>query len=221
MAILEKLALCHLPGNAAILDLCCGTGQLAQALTERGYQVTGLDGSKEMLSFARENAPAASFILDDARTFTLPATYHLAVSMFDSLNHVLTPGELTAVFSNVRTALLGGGLFVFDLNTEEGYKANWNGFFGIVEDDHVGIILNSYSQEEHIAKFEATIFRLEHHWQRSDITLPERCYSEGEVRLALGAAGFVNIVAYEYDGQSGFRNLTKESGRAFFICSKP
>ena len=110
---------------------------------------------------------------------------------------------------------------MFDLNTEEGYKANWNGFFGIVEDDHVGIILNSYSQEEHIAKFEATIFRLEHHWQRSDITLPERCYSEGEVRLALGAAGFVNIVAYEYDGQSGFRNLTKESGRAFFICSKP
>ena len=221
LAALENLVLCHVPGNAAILDLCCGTGQLAQALKKRGYQVTGLDGSREMLGFTRQNAPGVRFICDDARAFTLPSSYHLAVSMFDSLNHVLKLEELTAVFSNVHAALLGGGLFMFDLVTEKGYQTNWNGFWGIVEDNHVCIILNSYSQEERLAKFKATIFRLEDHWHRSEVLLPERCYSEGEVRSALEASGFVNIVTYEYDGQSDFKKLTKESQRAFFICLKP
>ena len=221
LAALENLALCHVPGDASILDLCCGTGQLAQVLTERGYRVTGLDGSREMLKFARQNAPGVKFVLSDARSFTLPSSFHLAVSMFDSLNHVLTLQDLADVFSNVYAALRDGGLFLFDLITEKGYRVNWEGFSGIVEDDHVCITKNSYSQVERIAKFEATIFCLQDHWQRSDVVLPERCYSEAEVRSALEASGFVNVATYEYDGESGFKKMTKESERAFFLCHKP
>ncbi len=66
---MENLVLAYLPDKARILDLCCGTGQLAQILLAHGYQVTGLDGSDEMLKFARENAPAGEFIMDDARSF--------------------------------------------------------------------------------------------------------------------------------------------------------
>ena len=135
LAVLEKLAQPHLPSNASILDLCCGTGQLAQALTEHGYQVTGLDISKEMLRIARKNVPNTKFILEDARTFVLPATYHLAVSAFDSLNHILILEELTTVFRNVYAALQKEGLFLFDLNMEEGFKKNWHGTFTIVEED--------------------------------------------------------------------------------------
>jgi SAM-dependent methyltransferase len=222
IAALEKLALGHVPGDAAILDLCCGTGQLAQVLTERGYRVTGLDGSGEMLNFARKNAPQASFILDDARTFTMLPTFHLVASMFDSLNHVLVLRELSAAFTNVYAALLEGGLFLFDLNMEAGYMANWNGYYGIVEDDNVSIVQNSYSREERLAKFEATVFRrFDDQWQRSDVVLPEKCYSEAEICSALAAAGFVHIAAYDYDGQSDFGELTAESERAFFICRKP
>ena len=199
LAALENLALCHLPGNAAILDLCCGTGQLALALTKRGYEVTGLDGSPEMLSFARKNATGAKFILDDARTFTLPTRYHLVVSMFDSLNHILEPRELSSVFTNVCASLRKKGLFLFDLITEKGYQANWNGFWGIVEDDHVCI-----SQ-----------------WRRTDVILPERWYTEEEIRSALELASFQKITVYQYDGESGFKNLTEEAERAFFLCYKP
>jgi len=39
------------PENPQILDLCCGTGELAQSLQNKGYQVTGLDGSEEMLHY--------------------------------------------------------------------------------------------------------------------------------------------------------------------------
>ncbi len=120
--VMEKLVLPYLPAKARILDLCCGTGQLAQRLIAHGYQVTGLDGSGEMLRFARENAPAAEFIMDDARSFKVPAVYHAVVSTFDSLNHIMSLKELTSVFHNVYAALQEGGFFFFDLNMEEGYK---------------------------------------------------------------------------------------------------
>lgn len=220
LTVLRELVQQHLPPNAGILDLCCGTGQLAQALTEHGYQVTGLDRSEEMLRIARKNVPNVKFILDDARTFILPATYHLVVSVFDSLNHILTLEELAAVFRNVYAALRKGGLFLFDLNVEEGYKANWQGSFGIVEEDHVCVIKNSYSPEERIARFDATIFRLDNNWHRSDVTLLQKCYSEGEVRSALEVTRFADINTYTYDKQTGFGNPTKASKRVFFLCHK-
>ena len=51
---LEELLLSHLPKEAHILDLGCSSGQLAQHLLRKRYKVTGIDGSKEMLRFARE-----------------------------------------------------------------------------------------------------------------------------------------------------------------------
>ena len=38
--------------NAPALDLCCGTGDLAFALAQRGADVTGLDFSAQMLEVA-------------------------------------------------------------------------------------------------------------------------------------------------------------------------
>jgi 2-polyprenyl-3-methyl-5-hydroxy-6-metoxy-1,4-benzoquinol methylase len=80
LPVVEKLVLPHLPPCARILDLCCGTGQLAQALAERGYQVTGIDGSEEMIRHARINGPDVKLTVADAQSFHLPATHHAAVS---------------------------------------------------------------------------------------------------------------------------------------------
>ena len=43
------------PGSHA-LDLCCGTGDLAFALAQRGAETTGLDFSAEMLGVAKERS---------------------------------------------------------------------------------------------------------------------------------------------------------------------
>ncbi len=220
LPILENLVLRHLPAKANVLDLCCGTGQLAQALIALGYQVTGLDGSEEMLHFARENAPAGEFIVADARSFKLPDTYHAVVSTFDSLNHIMTLEELRDVFRNVYAALRKGGLFLFDLNMEAGYKACWDDSFGVVDDDLVCVVRSTYRPEERTAQFDATIFYLQEGWQRSDVTLVQKCYSETEVQSALKTIGFTKIHTYAYDEQSGLQELTGEAERAFFVCQK-
>ena len=220
--MLEKLVLPHLPANARILDLCCGTGQLSQALTGRGYRVTGMDGSAEMLRFARENAPDAEFIHEDARYFKLPPVYHATVSAFDSLNHIMTLEELTSVFCNVYASLAEGGFFLFDLNTEVAHKTRWNGSVqSNVEDDNVYVTRMSYDPEERTARFDATIFRLwEGVWQRSDCALLQKHYSETEVRSALQVAGFVEIDVHALDRERGLIEVTVESNRLFFVCCK-
>ncbi|MFC1932050.1 class I SAM-dependent DNA methyltransferase [Chloroflexota bacterium] len=221
LPILENLVLRRLPAKARILDLCCGTGQLARALIALGYRVTGLDGSEEMLHFARENAPAGKFIVADARSFKLPDVYHAVVSTFDSLNHIMTLDELTDVFRNTYDALRKGGLFFFDLNTEEGYKATWHDSFGVVEDNLVCIVRSNYRPEEQTAQFDTTIFYLQGGWQRSDLTLLQKCYSEVEVQAALKTAGFTKTHAYACNEQRGVEELTRDAERAFFVCQKP
>ena len=221
LQVMEALLLPNLPAQADILDLCCGTGQLAQALVERGYRVTGLDGSPEMIRYAQENAPGAEFIVDDARSFKLPSVYHGVISAFDSLNHIMNLEDLTSVFANVFSVLQEGGLFLFDLNMEEGYKVTWDDNFGMVEEDHVCVVQTHYDTMERIARFDTTIFYLQGEWQRSDVILTQRCYTETEVRSTLESAGFTRINAYAHDEEWGLAELTEDAGRAFFICQKP
>lgn len=221
LPILENVVLRKLPKNARILDLCCGTGQMAHQLKAMGYRITGIDGSSEMLCYARENAPGIEFLQADARFFQVPHKYHAVVSVFDSLNHVMKLKELQSVFSCVYDSLLNNGHFLFDLNTEAGYLFEWNGDFSIVEDDHVCVVSNTFHTSSRIATFDATIFRLrDGSWYRDDIILYQKCHSPARVKSALKSAGFFDIEAYGFDWQSGIKALDKNARRAFFLCRK-
>ena len=68
------------PGER-ILDLGCGTGQLAHEIAECGADVLGVDASPEMIGQARQNYPRLRFSLQDAACMTFK-------------------GEFDAVFSN-------------------------------------------------------------------------------------------------------------------------
>jgi SAM-dependent methyltransferase len=222
LPILDNLVLNRLHPNARILDLCCGTGQMALRLTALGYRVTGLDGSPEMLSCARQNAPGVEFVQADARNFKLRKKYYAVFSAFDSLNHVMKLEELEAVFRSVYNTLHPGGLFLFDLNTETGYLNDWQGDFSIIDDDLVCVVQNSYNNQTRIATFDATCFKLtDGSWYRSDVLLYQKCHSPIRVKSAFGKAGFTEIQLYGFDRESGVGKLTKEKGRAFFLCQKP
>src|SRR5262245_35213336 len=49
------------------LDLCCGQGNVSQALAARGCKVTGADFSPAMLEMARRRVPDATFVQADAQ----------------------------------------------------------------------------------------------------------------------------------------------------------
>ncbi len=80
--LLEELGLS--PG-ASILDVGCGTGRHAIELARRGYAVTGLDLSSEMLARARAAAAAAGvgveWVRCDAARFSFPERYDAAICL--------------------------------------------------------------------------------------------------------------------------------------------
>lgn len=221
MPALERLALQWLtPENTHILDLCCGTGQLAETLGEQGYHITGIDGSDKMLAYARKRAPNATFILADARDFQLEPKFDVVFSLFDSLNHLMSIDDLGLALFNVHAALKPGGVFVFDLNMHEGFEKRWRGSIGLADDTTGVIVFSRYDADERLAWSDITLFTLDdkQQWQRDDITLSQRAYSLYDVEHALETTGFENI--QQYDAVSDLK-LRGQVGRMFFVGRKP
>ncbi|MEH2243332.1 class I SAM-dependent DNA methyltransferase [Nostoc sp.] len=222
--VLNKLLLQHIPQRAHIFDLCCGSGQLAQKLLLQGYEVTGLDGSEQMLNYARENAPKGKFILGDARSFTFPPTFHAVTSTSVSLNHLMSIQDLEQVFQNVYNILLNDGIFLFDLRLAEWVKS-WNNSVdsaaivdGYVNDNEVFCVRDIYDVSSSIAFNKVTIFQYVNNlWQRSDISLDLRIYSPEEVQTSLEKVGFKDINIYDEERDLQLRG---EAGKALFVCGK-
>lgn len=219
--VLENSVFPRLRPGARILDLCCGSGDLSRVLAARGFSVTGIDGSEQMLAYAREQVPGAEFRLEDARDFACEPVFDAALSTFDSLNHILTLPELERVFDHVAQALVPGGVFIFDLNMQEAFATMWRGSFSTVEEEGVGITNGSYDAANRIGRADVTLFRPEAGglWRRSDVTVLEKCYTSGEVMDALKRAGFGSIDEHEA-WELGMRGDIA-LGRTFFFAVRP
>lgn len=219
--VLHRLVLRDLPPGCAVLDLCCGTGQLAAVLSDKGYFVTGVDGSGGMIGIARRNAPDAEFLVQDVRDRSLTGRFAAVFSTFDSLNHVMSLDELEQVFRNVYAVLEDGGCFVFDLNMEEAYLSRWRGSFGMVEDDLVCVARSSRDEKERTGRMDLTVFELiGEDWKRTDVPLLQRWYPERDIRERLLNAGFEGSRTFDGDDPK-LEGLPDYSGRMFFVARKP
>jgi SAM-dependent methyltransferase len=213
LATLDRLVLDARPAPARVLDLCCGTGQLDRALHARGYAVTGVDGSPEMIRHARRNAPGCAFVVADARDFAVPEPHDLALCLYDSLNHLLEDGDLRRAFRAVRGALRPGAPFLFDLNMADGFRERWRGSYGVVEDEYACIVRSRYDEAAGRGEIRATTFRHGGGWTRSDVVLHQRCHSPDEVTGALRDAGFTDVRIFDAPADLG---LARQVGRSYF-----
>ena len=102
----------------SILDLGCGTGSHAVTLAERGYRVTGVDQSREMLRRASEKARKSGVLLElaheDLRTYRDRRSYDVVLMMFAVLGYQQTNEQVMDAMRTVRAHLRPGGVFVAD-----------------------------------------------------------------------------------------------------------
>jgi ubiquinone/menaquinone biosynthesis C-methylase UbiE len=77
--------------GACLLDLGCGTGHQMAALRSRGFEVTGVDGSAEMLAHARANNPEAELHQADVDRLPLPDASFDYVLCIEVLRYLETP----------------------------------------------------------------------------------------------------------------------------------
>ena len=202
------------PG-ARVLDLCCGTGRLAAWLSERGFDVTGVDQSAQMLAVARMHAPDATFVEADARRFTLPQPVDLVLSTFDSVNHFASLDELEEVFRCVRGALTDDGLFCFDFNTEEGFEYAGDETYAAVGEDHVCVSRSSWDSAAGEGVSLLTVFERQGElWRRTDAKVREYHHEEQDIEDRLARAGFA--APRVFDAAEGF-GMPHGDGRLFLL----
>ena len=104
----------RLSPGALVLDMACGTGDLTKSMARRGWQVTGLDISAEMMEIGKEKCaglePKPTFVLGSAEAIPFPDATFDAVTIafglrnFDhraqclqEIRRVLKPGGTLAV----------------------------------------------------------------------------------------------------------------------------
>ncbi|MGC2660024.1 MAG: class I SAM-dependent methyltransferase [Bryobacteraceae bacterium] len=197
-AALETLFFSQIPAGASILDICCGSGHVTRVLIERGYRITGIDASAELIKLATEDSPGIDFRVMDARRLSFERTYDAALSTFDSLNHVLSLIGLRQVFAGVLRALKPNGLFVFDMNLEEAYLADLKQWVVTSTGEDVSLVRGTYDTAAKIASTELIWFRRRDGsdlWERRRSVVEERCYKQQEIVEALAETGFVSIAA--------------------------
>lgn len=119
----------------SILDIACGSGIHLREFAKRGYEVLGLDASKEMVEFAVRKAASECLnikcVRSDMRRFELGRKFECAICMLDSFRYLLTDEDILSHIESVAFSLSPGGLYMLDLwmpkgdaVTEWGY-ANW------------------------------------------------------------------------------------------------
>jgi SAM-dependent methyltransferase len=97
-----------------VLNLGCGTGKHDSLLAQKGYQITGVDFSNDMLEIARENHPNIDFFEGDIRTLKLHKTFDVVLSLFHVISYQTLNKDIYDAFLTAKTHLKTGGIFIFD-----------------------------------------------------------------------------------------------------------
>ena len=102
-------------GAASVLDLGCGTGELAVAIAG-GRTVVGVDPASAMLEIARAKpgADGVDFIEGDARTLRLGRRFDLVLLTGHAFQVFLTVEDRRAALATIAAHLAPNGRFIFD-----------------------------------------------------------------------------------------------------------
>ncbi len=212
----------------SLLDLCCGTGQLALHFLDQGYRVVGLDLSEGMLKFARQSclshivAGQAQFVQADAAHFELAEQFGLVVSTFDALNHLPDEAALRGCFQSVFAVLKTGGYFIFDLNTQTGLR-RWNGGQVLDRSDEVFLYQHSIFDDFTIkawTRITGFVLGEDGRYTRFDETVYNTVFEMAAVRDWLAAAGFRTVYCACGDDLSTAIEQPEEEARAWFVAHK-
>ncbi len=211
------------------LDLGCGTGRMTAELLRRGYDMTGIDSSPEMLDIARAEAERCGLseklllLCQDMREFELYGTVDVTVSCLDCINHLTKLSDVKKCFSLVHNYLSPDGLFIFDVNGKYKFENIYSDRAYVMEEDGaVCIWQNDYNSKTGICGFYITLMQEcdDGRYERYDDDGREKMYTLNTLKRALKASGFEFIGAYsDFDFNEG----SDGSERIYIAarCKKP
>lgn len=188
----------------SVVDICCGTGVTVRRLQARGFRVTGVDASPEMLDIARRRVAAGTelveLVLPDDRLARV-GRFDAALMCFDGANYLTGEGALDATLRHIAVLLEPGGVVVFDLSTRPSFEAiEAMGRFSERFDDF-GYTWDT-RHEPGTAHYEYLVTRTDPDGRElARERHAQRWFDRSEVEAALTAAGFTGIAVHDNYGE--------------------
>ncbi|HWB62814.1 MAG TPA: class I SAM-dependent methyltransferase [Chitinophagales bacterium] len=113
-----------IPSGASILDAACGKGRHSKTLAALGFDVTGIDLSKNSIAYAKQfENDHLKFDVWDMRQAYANNKFDYVVNLFSSFGYFDDDADDTATICAFATALKPGGTLILDyINTEYAIK---------------------------------------------------------------------------------------------------
>lgn len=209
-------------GAKRVLDIGCGTGELAVRLAKAGFTVTGVDLSENMLAVAQEKAERehvnVALFQQNMTELDVPPV-DIAVIFCDSLNYLLTESDVVQTFRRVYTTLQEGGLLLFDVHSV--YKMElFQGSTFADSDESISYIWQCDPLETpHTVAHELTFFVQTENgmYERYDESHVQRTFTQQQYEQWLADAGFT-VLEVCADFTDSAPCATSE--RLFFVAKK-
>lgn len=202
-----------------VLDLACGTGNLTIELSQRGYDMIGIDLSEDMLSVAIDKAPDIRFLCQDMTEFELYGTVDAIVCTLDAVNYITDKRQLKKVFKLVNNYLNPNGLFIFDINTVHKLENVLGNNTFVYDEEDVFYTWENYFKNNISEQF-LTFFvkdKDKDNYKRFDEQHIQRAYSVSEIKEMLEDAklSLLDITMWDND-----KKTTKSAEKIVFVSKR-
>lgn len=206
-----------------VVELACGTGEMAKRLCGAGYDVIGVDLSEEMLAVAREKCgDGVLFLHQDIRKLDLYGSAAAMVCVCDGMNYICKEEELQQVFEKAYLFLEEQGVLIFDMKTEYYYKEILgNRTLADNRENASYIWENAYDENEKLNEYLLTIYELADDerdlFVRTDELHRQKAYDVETVCRCLKNQGFESVEVLEAFTE---KEPDGNSERIYFIAQK-
>lgn len=198
-----------------VADLACGTGSVTSRMSQRGYDMIGIDISEEMLNRAREKDDKSLYLEQDITEFELYGTVDAILCMIDGYNYVLDDEKLYQSFLWVKNYLNPDGVFIFDVSSDYKLSTLLGNETYVYDDDNIFYTWeNEFDESDLISSSYITFFVKDKNvYHRFDEVHRQKARSISSIKSFLEKAGFCEIQIFS---DTTFRYPQKDDSRVFF-----
>lgn len=98
-----------------LLDVGCGTGKHLIHMRNKGFSITGVDPSKNMIKYAKkELGNDINLQISDAKSFSFSKKFDVITSLFHVFSYITDTADVVSALKNIAIHLQEDGRFIFD-----------------------------------------------------------------------------------------------------------